>query len=87
LAGDTDVADLIARFWPGALVVLGLAMLFSTRRTEEVAAAPLPPAWTAPPPVPPVPPTPTPVASPPEPPAPVTPIGPEADTTVQDPAE
>ena len=60
LAGNVDVADLVARFWPAALVLLGLAMLFSTRRTEELPAAPLPAAWTAPPSaVPPVPPAPT----------------------------
>jgi hypothetical protein len=60
LAGNVDVADLVARFWPAALVLLGLAMLFSTRRTEQVPAAPLPQAWTAPPPVAPVSPTPRP---------------------------
>jgi hypothetical protein len=60
LAGNVDVADLVARFWPAALVLLGLAMLFSTRRTEEAPVAPLPAAWTAPAPAAPaVPPTPT----------------------------
>lgn len=63
LAGNVDVADLVARFWPAALVLLGLAMLFSTRRTEEVPASPLPPAWTVPPPVPPTPAPPAPAAA------------------------
>jgi hypothetical protein len=48
LVGGIDVADLVTRFWPAALVMLGLAMLFSARRPDEVAVAPPPPAWTAP---------------------------------------
>ena len=57
----SDVGDLVTRFWPGAVVLLGLAMLFSARRDEpEPLPAPLPgrPAsWAAPvpPPAPPVP--------------------------------
>lgn len=47
-----DVGELVARFWPGAVVLLGLAMLFSARRDEpEPLPAPLPgrPAsWAAP---------------------------------------
>ncbi|HEX2150188.1 MAG TPA: hypothetical protein VHI31_08475 [Actinomycetota bacterium] len=47
-----DVGDLVTRFWPGAVVLLGLAMLFSARRDEpEPLPAPLPgrPAsWAAP---------------------------------------
>jgi hypothetical protein len=48
LAGN-EVGDLVSRFWPAALVVLGLAMLFSARRPEP-AADPVPP--TRPDPVP-----------------------------------
>lgn len=36
----SDVGDLVARFWPGAVVLLGLAMLFTARRADE--AEPLP---------------------------------------------
>ncbi|MEX0789473.1 MAG: hypothetical protein WD178_01715 [Actinomycetota bacterium] len=46
-----DVGDLVARFWPAAVVLLGLAMLFTARRAD--AADPLPSAapaaWPAPP--------------------------------------
>lgn len=35
------VNDLVTRFWPAALVVLGLAILFSSRRADE--PAPIPP--------------------------------------------
>jgi hypothetical protein len=41
-----DVGDLVARFWPGAVVLLGLAMLFSAKRADE--ADPLPAAAPAP---------------------------------------
>ncbi|HYN98035.1 MAG TPA: hypothetical protein VEU28_00015 [Actinomycetota bacterium] len=38
-----DVGELVTRFWPGAVVLLGLAMLFSARRDEpEPVPAPLP---------------------------------------------
>lgn len=39
LSGN-EVDDLVIRFWPAALVVLGLAILFSARRSDEVPAAP-----------------------------------------------
>jgi hypothetical protein len=49
-----DVGDLVTRFWPAAVVLLGLAMLFSARRDEAPAAAipPRPQAWPTPPPAP-----------------------------------
>ncbi len=49
-----DVGDLVTRFWPAAVVLLGLAMLFSARRDEApMAAIPLrPQAWSASPPAP-----------------------------------
>ncbi len=49
-----DVGDLVTRFWPAAVVLLGLAMLFSARRDEApVAPAPAyPQAWPPPPPAP-----------------------------------
>lgn len=31
-----NVADLVIQFWPGALVLAGLALLFSSRRDEPV---------------------------------------------------
>jgi hypothetical protein len=49
-----DVESLVTRFWPAAVVLLGLAMLFSARR-EEAPVAPdptRPQAWPAPPPAP-----------------------------------
>lgn len=56
-----DVGDLVARFWPAAVVLLGLAMLFTAKRADETnppsPARPVPtftPALT---------PTPTPAAS------------------------
>lgn len=30
-----DVGDLVARFWPAAVVLLGLAMLFTAKRVDE----------------------------------------------------
>lgn len=82
LIGGIDVADLVTRFWPAALVLLGLAMLFSARRQDEVAVAPPSPASTAPPaqPVAPAPATPTPAG----------PVEPEAKpdtTTIRESAE
>jgi hypothetical protein len=49
-----DVGDLVTRFWPAAVVLLGLAMLFSARRDEAPAAAipPRPQPWPTPPPAP-----------------------------------
>jgi hypothetical protein len=49
-----DVGDLVTRFWPAAVVLLGLAMLFSARRDDEpvVASPPSPQAWPTPPPPP-----------------------------------
>lgn len=49
-----DVGDLVTRFWPAAVVLLGLAMLFSARRDEAPVAAipPRPQAWPTPPPAP-----------------------------------
>lgn len=49
-----DVGDLVTRFWPAAVVLLGLAMLFSARRDEVPVAAipPRPQAWPMPPPTP-----------------------------------
>jgi hypothetical protein len=49
-----DVGDLVTRFWPAAVVLLGLAMLFSARRDEApvVATPPRPQAWPTPPPAP-----------------------------------
>jgi hypothetical protein len=46
-----DVGDLVTRFWPAAVVLLGLAMLFSARRDEApvVATPPRPQAWPTPP--------------------------------------
>ena len=41
-----DVGDLVARFWPGAVVLLGLAMLFTAKRADE--ADPLPAAAPGP---------------------------------------
>jgi hypothetical protein len=51
-----DVGDLVTRFWPAAVVMLGLAMLFSARREEAPAVTYQPnmQAWS--------PPTPAPVA-------------------------
>jgi hypothetical protein len=46
-----DVGDLVTRFWPAAVVLLGLAMLFSARRDEAPVAASQP-VWPAPPPAP-----------------------------------
>lgn len=48
-----DVGTLVTRFWPAAVVLLGLAMLFSARREDEVplpVTPPRPQAWQAPPP-------------------------------------
>ena len=33
-----DVSDLASRFWPAALIVVGLALAFSTRSTSLTAA-------------------------------------------------
>lgn len=35
----SDVGSLVARFWPAAVVLLGLAMLFSTRRPDAPGTA------------------------------------------------
>jgi hypothetical protein len=37
-----EVGDLVSRFWPAAVVLLGLAMLFSARRPEPVPDPPSP---------------------------------------------
>ena len=43
-----EVDELVFRFWPWALVVLGLAMLLTGRREDrEALAAPVPPARPA----------------------------------------
>lgn len=34
LFSGRDVADLVIQFWPGALVLAGLALLFSSRRDD-----------------------------------------------------
>lgn len=35
-----EVGDMVTRFWPAGVILLGLAMLFSARRPEEVAIVP-----------------------------------------------
>ncbi|HEX2052374.1 MAG TPA: hypothetical protein VHJ78_01430 [Actinomycetota bacterium] len=47
-----EVGDLVARFWPAALVILGLAILFTARR-EDREAGMVPPAAPGTPAVPP----------------------------------
>jgi len=44
-----DVGSLVTRFWPAAVGLLGLAMLFSARRADEAPVVEGPPTWAAPP--------------------------------------
>lgn len=43
-----EVGDLVSQFWPGAVVLLGLAMLFSARRPDPVTDPTLPARWPDP---------------------------------------
>jgi hypothetical protein len=43
-----EVGDLVSQFWPGAVVLLGLAMLFSARRPDPEADAASPARWPDP---------------------------------------